>query len=62
MQNRLQKVFNKGALCLRRGLDIVKFDKNSAYLKCFMFQFGGLGALFWELSPPKTPVVTGLCW
>ena len=36
------------------GLDILKFDKNSPYLWCFIFQFGGRGALFWGLSPPKS--------
>ena len=44
------------------GLDILKFDKNSTDLKCFIFQFGGLGALFGRQSPPKTPVATGLYW
>jgi len=28
-QNRRQKIFNRGALRLRMGLDILKFDKNS---------------------------------
>jgi len=41
------------------GPDIVKFDKNSTDLNCFMFQFEGLGALFGDLSPPKAP---GLYW
>jgi len=43
-------------------LDILKFDKNSTDLRCFIFKIGGLGALFWGLSPPKTPVATGLYW
>ena len=46
-------------VCVGR-LDILKFDKNSSDLKCFIFQFGGLGALFGGLSPPKLPVATGL--
>jgi len=31
-------------LCKEFG--ILKFDKTSTDLKCFIFQFGGLGALF----------------
>jgi len=27
-------------------LDILKFDKNSTDLKCFIFQFGGAWSLF----------------
>jgi len=42
------------------GIDILKIDKNSTDLKCFMFQFGGLRTLFGGLSPPKPPVPTGL--
>jgi len=64
-QNRRQEVFNWGALrfCGRDlrscggGLDILKFDKNSTDLLCFMFQFGGIGDLFGGLS---SPVATGL--
>ena len=52
VQNRRQKVFNRGSLRLCRGLDILKFDKICTDLKCFIYQFGGLGALFGELSPP----------
>jgi len=33
------------------GLDILKIDKNSTDLYCFMFQFGGFGALFGGLRP-----------
>jgi len=50
-----------GALRLCGGFDILKIDKTSTDLKCFMFQFGGLGALFGELSSSKPPpVATGL--
>ena len=37
-----------------------KFDKYFTDLQCFTFQFGGVGALFGGLSPPKPPVATGL--
>jgi len=36
-------------------LDILKIDKNSTDLQCFMFQFGGLAAFFGGPSPPKFP-------
>ena len=51
LQNRRQKVFSRGALRLCRGLGILKFDKNSTYLQCFIFQFGGL-----ELCLGATPI------
>ena len=35
------------------GLDILKFDKNSTVVRCFIFQFGG--ACLEGLSPPKPP-------
>jgi len=38
----------------------LKFDKNSTYLLCFVFQFGGLVALFGGLSHQSHPVATGL--
>jgi len=57
-QNRHQKIFNSGALRLCRGFDILKFDKNSVYLICFLLQFGGLGAVFEGDKPP--PVTTDL--
>jgi len=41
-QNRRQKVFDKGALRLCRGVR----TQNSTYLWCFIFQFGGIEALF----------------
>jgi len=49
---------------VRAGGDLTfKFDKNSTNLQCFIFQFGGLGALFvgakWA-KPTKAPVATGL--
>jgi len=46
--------FSIGGLCVSSGwLDILKIDRFSTDLLCFMFQFGGL-------SPPKTPVETRL--
>jgi len=38
-----------------------KFDKSSTNFQCFIFQFGGLGALFGKAKPTKAPVATGLC-
>jgi len=55
MQNRRQKVFNRGLWDCARGLDTPKIDKNSSDLWCFMFQFGGFGALLWGDKPPKAP-------
>jgi len=37
---------------VRGGLTF-KFDKNSTNLWCFLFQFGGLGALFGGPNPPN---------
>ena len=41
------------------GLDILKFDKNSTDLKCFIFQFEGLGGLFGGAKPTKDPLGDG---
>ena len=50
-----------GGLCVcTGGLDILKIAKISTDLLCFIFQFGGLGALREGLSPPKYPVATRL--
>jgi len=46
-------------LHLCRGLDILKFDKNSPCLWRFIFQFGGRGGLFVGLSPPKSSCRNG---
>jgi len=55
-QNRRQKVFTIGGFCVcAGGLDILKIDKNSTPSKCFMFQFGGIGALFGRAKAPKLP-------
>ena len=62
VQNCHQIVLNRGAYVCVGGLGILKFDKNSTDLKCFIFQFGGLGVLFGGLSPPKTPMATRLYW
>jgi len=57
MQNRRQKVFNRGALHLCRGTWHWKFDKNSTDLYCFIFQFGEIVASLGGLSLPKPPPV-----
>jgi len=41
-----------GVLRLCRGLDILKFDKNSTDLKCFVFQFREAWSFVWGLRPP----------
>jgi len=41
------------------GTDIIKFDKTSTDLSCFISQFMGFVA-FWEAKPIKVPVATGL--
>ena len=46
-QNRRQKVFNRGLCVSTGGLDILKIDKNSTDLLCFMFQFGGAWRFVW---------------
>ena len=51
-QNRLQKIFNRGALRLCRGLDILKFDKNSWFI-VFVISIWGAWSLVGGLSPPK---------
>jgi len=47
-----RKFVRVGFTFVQGGLTF-KFDKNSTNLKAFIFQFGGLGALFGGLSPPK---------
>jgi len=43
-------------LCVCAGLlDILKIDKNSTDLQCFIFQFRDFGALFGEAKPTKAP-------
>jgi len=37
-----------------------EISPNTIDLQCFIFQFGGLGALFEWANPNKTPVATGL--
>jgi len=69
IQNRRQKVFNRGLyVCAGRlyvfagGLTF-KFDKNSSDLHCFMFQFGGgLELCFGVLSPAKPSLWRLDCW
>jgi len=67
IQNRHQKVFNRGVLRLCGGicvcagrLDILKIDKNSTDLLCFMFQFGGLEVCL-GAKPPVATELTLLC-
>ena len=61
-QNRCQKAHKRRLYVCAGGLDILKSDKNSTYLQCFVIQFGrgGLELCFGGLSPPKPPVATGL--
>ena len=60
-QNRRQKVFNRGSLCLCGGLDILKIDNNSTDLQCFTFQFGGAWSFVWGSKPTEAPpLATGL--
>jgi len=50
---------------LFRGLDILKLDKNSTDLCCFLIQFGGLGVLFGRAKPPKVLLIgvgNGFSW
>ena len=42
------------------GTDILKFDKKSTDLQCFIFQFWGTYSFFGGAKPTKTPVATGL--
>ena len=58
-QNRRQKVFNKEDLLLCGRLDILKFN-NSTDLQCFISQVRGTWSSVWGISPPKTPMATGL--
>ena len=52
----IARKFSMGGVCVcAEGFDILKIDKDSTDL-CFMFQLGGLGALFGGHSPQKTPV------
>ena len=67
MQNRRQKVFNRG-LCLSAGelcvcVRVAWHHKNWQKLNWFIVfpvSFWGLGALFGGLSPQKPPLATGL--
>jgi len=52
---------NREALALCRVGLTFKFDKNSTDSKCFIFQFGGLGALFGgQAHQNPSPVATRL--
>jgi len=52
----------EGALRLRRGVDMLKFDKNSTDLQCFTFQFWRVRSFVsGGLSAAKSPKATGLC-
>jgi len=54
-QNCRWKVFNRGALRLCGGLDILKIDKNSTWFIVFHVSILGSWSFIWELSPPKPP-------
>jgi len=50
-----------GGLCVCAGkLDIIKFTKSPPIYSVSRFNLGRLGTLFGGLSPPKSPVATGL--
>jgi len=55
IQNRRQKVFNKGVLRLCGGLDTIKLTKTPLIYSVSRFNLEGLGALFGGISPPKPP-------
>jgi len=52
VQNCRQKVFNRGALRLWRGFDLLKFETNFTDIWCFIFQLGSW-KLVWEAMPTK---------
>ena len=58
-QNRPKKVF-KTALRLHKGLDILKFDKNSTIYSASYFNFGWHETLLGGISPPNRPRGDGL--
>jgi len=60
LQNRRQKVFNRGLCSSAEGLDIMKLTKIPRIYSVSRFNLGVLGALFGGLSQPKPPVATGL--
>ena len=47
-------IYNKSWV-LPGGLDILKFDKNSTDLKCFIFQFWGAWSFVWGAKLTKYP-------
>jgi len=50
---------SKGLYIYAGLFDILKIDKNSTDLQCFIFQFRGLGALFWGTKTAKAPSPRG---
>ena len=56
---RSRKSSIEGPYVCAAGLDILKIDKKSTNLY-FIFQFGGLGALFGGITTPKPPIATRL--
>jgi len=46
MQNRRQKVFNRGLCVCARGLDIIKINKTPLIYSASYFNLRGLGALW----------------
>ena len=61
-QNRHQKIFNRGALRLCRGLDILQFDKNSWFIALVISIWGAWSFFGGGLAHQSPPVVTGLPW
>jgi len=59
MQNRRQKVFNRGVLQFCGGLDIIKLTKTPLIYSVSRFNLGGLGALFGGAKPTKAPCGDG---
>jgi len=59
-QNRRQQVFNRRALRLFGGIDIIKLTKTLLIYSVSRFNLGGLEVCLGGISPPNPPVATGL--
>jgi len=55
LQNRGQKIFNKGRYVCVGGLDIQNFDKNSRFVVLAISIWGSLKFCLGGISPQKTP-------
>ena len=62
VQNCRQKVFNRGAWRLCRGAWHSKIWKKLRWFKVFHISIWGAWSVLGGLSPPKTPVATGVYW